>query len=193
MALSSKLFSWAFKPLMVVAMAACVLMLVPWASWAQSPCSGGACLDITVSPDPATVGQPLTITITASCAPGSSCASTDTSGLTDTLPSGMSNVSATASGDQPANCTEGATTVTCAPETYTDTTPFVETISAVPTQCGTFSDTAKGAAPATFTVVGCSTPTYSNTQYGYGDMQYSPSYSGTQYGWTNRHLGCKNA
>jgi uncharacterized repeat protein (TIGR01451 family) len=190
MTLSGKPFSLAFKLLMVVAMAACVLILVPWASWAQSPCSGGACLDITVSPDPATVGQPLTITITVSCAPGSTCSSNDTSGLTDTLPSGLSNVSATASGDQPAKCTESAAgTVRCAPETYSDTTPFVVTISAVPTQCGTFSDTVKGAAPATFTVGGCSTPTYGNTQYGYGDMQYgyddmqySPTYSNMQYG-----------
>ena len=174
MALNGKPFSWAFKLLMVVATAACVLLLVPGA-WAQSPCSGSACLDITVSPDPATVGQPLTFTITASCAPGSACASDDTSGLTDTLPSGMSNVSATASGDQPANCTESAGTVKCAPEVYSDATPFVETISVVPTQCGTFSDTAKGAgdmtASATFTVVGCSTttdtsPTSSDMQYG---------------------------
>lgn len=183
MALNGKPFSWAFKVLMVVATAACVLMLVSRA-WAQSPCSGSACLDITVSPDPATLGQPLTFTITASCPSGVSCANDDTTGVTDTLPSGMSNVSATASGDQPANCTESVGTVRCAPEVYTDTTPFVETISAVPTQCGKFSDTAKGAsdmtASTTFTVVGCSTTT--DTSPTSSDMQYSPTSGDTQYG-----------
>lgn len=163
MALSSKPFSWAFTLLAIVVVAVCVLMVVP-RTWAQeAPCSGGACLDITLSPNPVNVGQPLTFTITASCAPGPACSSRNSSGLTDTLPPGVTYVSATASGAQPANCTESAGIVRCAPEAYTDTTPFVETISVIPMQCGTFSNTANGAADltasATFTVVGCPTPT----------------------------------
>ena len=187
MALSGKPFSWAFKLLMAVAMAACVLMLVPRA-WAQgAPCSGGPCLDITVSPNPATVGQQLTFTITASCAPGSTCATNDTSGLTDTLPTGMTYVSATASGAQPANCTQSAGTVKCAPEVYTDTTPFVETITVVPTQCGTFSNTAKDAltASAPFTVEGCSTSTSGDTgatpAAAPNTTDSSPTYGAMQY------------
>ena len=101
--------------------------------------------------------------------------------VTDTLPPSVRFVSASASGAfAPVTCGESASTVTCNPETYckgtlkgigcpegTGEVPYVETITVIPTQCGTFTNTVidsvqqsplfvgGGPVSATFTVVGC--------------------------------------
>ena len=76
-------------------------------------------------------------------------------------------------GNQPQpTCSESAGTVTCTPVSYFFDTeagtavPFVATIEVIPTQCGTFTNTASAdldgtTASETFTVEGCvpTTPT----------------------------------
>ena len=136
---------------------------------------GDVCLEKTATPDPATVGEPLTFTITGFCTTDNCGAvSTTESGLTDTLPAGLEFVSASATGyggpifgNQPQpTCSESAGTVTCTPVSYFFDTeagtevPFVATIEVIPTQCGTFTNTASlpdfpQSVSETFTVVGC--------------------------------------
>src|SRR5215213_9432774 len=102
MALIGGPFSWTFKPLMVVAMVACVLTLVSQVQGQTNGTPGGTCntaidtptcLDDTASPNPVTVGQPLTFTITTSSPPSGNCAQTNSCGgfetLTDALPEGL--------------------------------------------------------------------------------------------------------
>jgi len=134
---------------------------------------GGACLEKTAAPDPVTVGEPLTFTIRGYCEDGCLVFSGYQGGLTDTLPAGLEFVSATATGytdnwiPQP-TCSESAGTVTCTPVAFVASNqpgqemdvPFVATIEVIPTQCGTFTNTASLAAlrlsvSETFTVVGC--------------------------------------
>jgi len=117
--------------------------------------SGHFCLEKTATPDPVEVGETLTFTITGFCTTGN-CERRSSLGLTDTLPEGVEFVSATATGyggtelfpiPQP-TCSESAGTVTCAPVNFRfdeeDGTeiPFVATIEVIPTQCGTFTNTA---------------------------------------------------
>ena len=130
--------------------------------------TGGVCLEKTAAPDPVTVGEPLTFTIRGYCEDG--CLVLQ-GGLTDTLPAGLEFVSATATGyteygiPQP-TCSESAGTVTCTPVAFASNqpgqemdVPFVATIEVIPTQCGTFTNTASMAfglsVSETFTVVGC--------------------------------------
>jgi hypothetical protein len=137
------------------------------------------CLEKTATPDPVTVGDPLTFTIRGYCIsiPGICGYFAPPSGVTDTLPAGLEFVSASATGyggpelgnpPQP-TCSESEGTVTCAPVAYYfDTSevaeetevPFVATIEVIPTQCGTFTNTASLPAldqsvSEIFTVVGC--------------------------------------
>jgi hypothetical protein len=130
------------------------------------------CLEKTSSPDPVTVGEPLTFTIRGYCINEAGCVLVSAyEGLTDTLPAGLEFVSATATGyteygiPQP-TCSESAGTVTCTPVAFASNqpgqemdVPFVATIEVIPTQCGTFTNTASMAfglsVSETFTVVGC--------------------------------------
>jgi hypothetical protein len=125
------------------------------------------CLEKTASPDPVTVGEPLTFTIRGYCSPeGLGCSLGAPQGVTDTLPAGLEFASASATGEtQPSpTCSESEGTVTCAPLAYqagpeTDL-PYVATIEVVPTRCGTFTNTASlpdfgQSVSETFTVVGC--------------------------------------
>jgi len=119
----------------------------------------------TSTPDPVQVGQQLTFTISDFCAPGITCDVSAAEGLTDTLPAGSEFVSASATGSEPATCSESAGTVTCTPIAYTTSVPFVATIVVIPRQCGTFTNTANDtsilngtgflSASETFTVEGC--------------------------------------
>ena len=184
MALSGRPIGLAFKLLMVVAMVAGLLVVVPQAQAQGASTPGGQCttinganycIDKTVSPAQATVGQPITFTITVgltNCS-GALCGlGADT--ITDTLPAGVTLVSATAistspfAGIQP-TCTNAGNTVTCTPlrSEFTNVPapqafPSIATIVVTPTQCGTFTNTATSlgfgiSASADFTV-GCATP-----------------------------------
>lgn len=130
------------------------------------------CLEKTATPDTVQVGESLTFTIRGFCTfpeenVSGGCGLGNSQGLTDTLPAGLEFVSATATGVDPATtCSESAGTVTCAPVTFTNDpvageVPFVAIIEVIPTQCGTFTNTAtmNGGGPPpvseTFTVVGC--------------------------------------
>jgi hypothetical protein len=146
-------------------------------SRADVVCDGIFCLEKTANPDPVTVGEPLTFTITGYCIPeeGSSCGRlSPVVGLTDTLPAGVDFVSASATGyggplfgNQPQpTCSESDGTVTCTPVAFLfdaptgEETPFVATIEVIPRQCGTFTNTASlvifnQSVSETFTVEGC--------------------------------------
>lgn len=149
------------------------------------------CWEKTATPDPVKVGEPLTFTIRAFCTSpgGGGCGLSSPQGLTDTLPAGVEFVSASATGYLPATCSEIAGTVRCDPLSFfkaSDGTevPFVATIEVIPTQCGTFTNTAT--APGfsdylppvseTFTVEGCVPTTKAQCKkggwrdYGYPDQ-----------------------
>jgi uncharacterized repeat protein (TIGR01451 family) len=131
----------------------------------EPPCTTLFCLDKTVTPNPATVGEPITFTITERCPGAPECRSGVD--LVDQLPSGLSIDSVDA--NEPTNpdyqCSTSGNTVTCPPfRNYFPTAPFTLTIVATPTECGTFTNTvskpATGTtATATFTVVRCPPPT----------------------------------
>jgi hypothetical protein len=106
------------------------------------------------------VGEPLTFTITGFCRidPAGVCISLSPA-VTDTLPDSVRFVSATArlEGTLPPlpfppptpTCTESGGTVTCGPEFFGDfgalggeIVDFVVEIVVIPTQCGTFTNTA---------------------------------------------------
>src|SRR5215218_416038 len=79
------------------------------------------CLEKTVSPNPVTVGQPLTFTITETCPPDS-CGGFSNIHIIDVLPSGVTFVSAEANqppaphpGYPAPTCTENAGTIDCSP------------------------------------------------------------------------------
>jgi hypothetical protein len=156
--------------------AAMVVGLLAFATSARADvdCQDIFCLEKTATRDPATVGEPLTFTITGYCTPDISCGRRSISGLTDTLPAGLEFVSATATGyggtelspiPQP-TCSESAGTVTCTPVAFFFDTrdgtavPFEATIEVIPRQCGTFTNTASlpgfdQSVSETFTVEGC--------------------------------------
>jgi Ca2+-binding RTX toxin-like protein len=83
--------------------------------------------------------------------------------VSDTLPPGLDFVSASATGvGIPPICSQRAGTVFCSPSVYSDTIPFVMTIKVIPTQCGTFTNTATFvglplSVSERFTVEGCPT------------------------------------
>jgi uncharacterized repeat protein (TIGR01451 family) len=110
-------------------------------SRADVACNEISCLEKTASADPVTVGQPLTFTITGSCPPGTDpCGVSSRDGVTDTLPAGLEFVRASATGG--ATCSESAGTVTCAPFSFGTAGSDVVTIEVIPTECGTFTNTA---------------------------------------------------
>jgi uncharacterized repeat protein (TIGR01451 family) len=122
-------------------------MVVGLLGYANSSRADVACFDVffcmekTSTPDPVTVGEPLTFTIRGFCA--TECAFSSL-GITDTLPAGLEFVSASATGQNNPTCTfsESARTVTCAPTVYSTGEPFEATITVIPRECRTFTNTA---------------------------------------------------
>jgi hypothetical protein len=125
---------------------------------------GGICMEKTASADPVKVGDQLTFTIRGFCEPGQSCLQSGPFELTDTLPAGLEFVSATATGPNNPTCSHSAGTVTCAPYNFDNASPFEATITVIPRECGTFTNTATepffgDSVSETFTVEGCVPPT----------------------------------
>ena len=155
------------------------------------------CIDKTANPGTVSVGEPITFTITQRCPNSVGCIYGGATPLVDALPpdAGFTDVSVDAVGaSQPPDydavgpslpldyqCTTSGNTVTCPGEHYfTATQPFVLTIVATPTECGTFTNTASAdpsTASVTFTVVGCqpSPPTTKDRckKGGYREFGYS--------------------
>jgi hypothetical protein len=98
------------------------------------------CMEKTASAETVKVDEPMTFTIIGSCLLGDDCRGFFILGVTDTLPAGLEFFSA--STNTSATCSESAGTVTCAPLSFSQATPFVETITVIPRQCGTFTNTA---------------------------------------------------
>ena len=140
---------------------------------AQEPCNTAFCLDKTAEPSTVAVGEPITFTIYERCAGGAiNC--TVFVPLVDTLPpdAGLTVNSVDAAGGTglPSGyqCSTSGNTVTCpgagGERETTRTQPFVLTIVATPTQCGSFTNTATNdldpsvglyTVEAAFTVEGC--------------------------------------
>ena len=126
----------------------------------EPPCTTLYCLDKTATPNPATVGEPITFTITERCPGGIECI--DNSVLVDQLPSGLTVESV----DPAGTCSWSGNTVTCGRRIFFPNAPFTLTIVATPTGCGTFTNTAShtggefnATAEVTYTVVRCPPPT----------------------------------
>jgi uncharacterized repeat protein (TIGR01451 family) len=128
----------------------------------EPPCTTTFCLDKTADPNPATVGEPITFTITQRC-PNTSPPAFCHAGfpLVDELPSGLTVDSVDANAPMQPNyqCTTSGNIVTCAEaREFSATQPFTLTIVATPTTCGAFTNTASAgpnSGKVTFTVVGC--------------------------------------
>jgi Bacterial Ig-like domain len=124
----------------------------------EPPCDFDFCLDKTATPNPATVGEPITFTINERCVTQSTAGCESTQNIVDELPSGLSIVSVEDS-DPNIQCTTSENTVTCPGDrSTTPTSPFTLTIVATPTECGSFTNTVSklvNTARVTFTVEGC--------------------------------------
>ena len=108
------------------------------------------CIDKTVSPNPATVNEPITFTLTASCEGEGPIDCLGVAIIEDTLPAGVTFVSATASGgifQAPACAPPAGQTVTCTGG-INEENPITVIIEAIPTQCGDFTN------PASVTLFG---------------------------------------
>jgi hypothetical protein len=193
-----------YAKLLVLSATLTAVMVVGLLAFATSARADVACVDLgsgvgdifclkkTATPDPVEVGEPLTFTIRGFCdvtAPGVESCGLFGGVIADTLPAGVKFVSASATGVEPATCSESAGTMTCGPVSYffhTGTvpdippeipleTPFVATIEVIPTQCGTFTNTASygtgESVSETFTVVGC-VPTSEEQCKGGGYVQF---------------------
>jgi uncharacterized repeat protein (TIGR01451 family) len=185
-----------YARLLVLSATLTVAMVVGLLAYATSAraevtCGGQSdafCLEKTPTPDTVTVGEPLIFTIRGFCANDISCTlDIEDAGVTDTLPTGLEFVSASATGygePQP-TCSESEGTVTCTPVAYMADreagieVPFVATIEVIPTQCGTFMNTASfldQSVSETFTVEGCVPTTKAQCKnggwrdYGYSDQ-----------------------
>ena len=129
----------------------------------EPPCTALFCLDKTATPSTATVGEPITFTISERCpfnAPG--CSTSFSSPLVDQLPSELT-IDSVEDSDPNNECTTSGNTVTCSgfSRFSSPTAPFTLTIVATPTECGTFTNTATNplfTATSTFTVEGCPPP-----------------------------------
>jgi Domain of unknown function DUF11 len=127
----------------------------------EPPCTTLFCLDKTATPNPATVGEPITFTITERCPGGGPAGCTDIQTLVDQVPPELTVDSVAPAG----TCSATGNTVTCGTRVSLPTQPFTLTIVATPTECGTFRNTAShgggfpSTATVTFTVVGCPPPT----------------------------------
>lgn len=105
---------------------------------------GQICLEKTVSPNPGIVGQPITFTVTQENLSPTSFNPLPTT-LEDVLPPGLQVVSVT----PPCTLNAPTNTVTCPPRTLPAFGEFTFTITAIPTQCGSFVNTARELAPNT--------------------------------------------
>jgi hypothetical protein len=128
----------------------------------RSANTGIFCMEKTATPDPVKVGQTLTFTIRGFCEEGILCDTFSEAGMRDTLPpdAGLEFVSASATGLGDPTCSESAGTVTCAPFAYQTFSPFEATIKVIPSECGSFTNTATDlgtgdSASETFAVEGC--------------------------------------
>ena len=137
----------------------------------EPPCTSQFCIDKTATPSTVSVGEQITFTITQRCpASEQGCMDGLSIPLVDTLPpdAGFTVDSVDAVGPSlppDYQCTTSGNTVTCpGGRLFTPTQPFVLTIVATPTGCGTFTNTASAGSSTgsvTFTVEGCvpTTPT----------------------------------
>jgi fimbrial isopeptide formation D2 family protein len=119
----------------------------------EPPCTTDFCIDKTANPLTVAVGEQITFTITERCPETLGCGTTYP--LSDTLPAGLTLVSAEAS-QADALCTASGNTVECTGlRTSNPTAPFTLTIVATATECGTFTNTAStvlSSGSVTFTV-----------------------------------------
>jgi uncharacterized repeat protein (TIGR01451 family) len=135
------------RRLLVLSATLTAAMVVGLLGYANSSRADVACFDVffcmekTSTPDPVTVGQPLTFTIRGFCA--TECSVTGLR-ITDTLPADadLEFVSASATGKDNPTCSQSAGTVTCAPLVFSTGEPFEATIKVIPRECGTFTNTA---------------------------------------------------
>ena len=120
----------------------------------EPPCNFNFCLDKTADPNPATVGEPITFTITERCPGGGPAGCTDIQTLVDQVPPELTVDSVAPAG----TCSATGNTVTCGTRVSLPTAPFTLTIVATPTECGSFTNTAShgggisATAKVTFTV-----------------------------------------
>jgi hypothetical protein len=164
----------------------------------EPPCTTNFCLDKTATPGTVSVGEPITFTITQRCPDNEEgCIDGVSIPLVDTLPpdAGFTDVSVDAVGPSlPPEylCTTSGNTVTCpGGRVFTPTQPFVLTIVATPTECGTFTNTASASsstASVTFTVEGCvpTTPTTKEQCKNGGFMEFGYSNQGRCVSDVNR-------
>ena len=121
----------------------------------EPPCNAELCLDKTATPSTATVGEPITFTISERCPFNGPGCINDRFPLVDQLPSELS-IDSVEDSDPNNQCTTSGNTVTCSPNRFSSpTAPFTLTIVATPTECGTFTNTANNGfftATSTFTV-----------------------------------------
>ena len=128
------------KLLLLALMAAGVLVFASAALAQPSSNNGQTTLTKTASPNPVTVGQQLTFTLTETADPAAGYVSRS---VIDTLPAGVRFVSATSS---QGTCAfdPGANTVTCGPFFLLFSgSPFTASIVVVPTKPGTITNTAR--------------------------------------------------
>jgi hypothetical protein len=158
----------------------------------EPPCTTLFCIDKTATPNPATVGDPITFTITQRC-PIASALCIGNQVLVDDLPpeAGLTNVSV----DPATVCsTTSENTVTCGQRVFTATAPFTLTIVATPTECGTFKNTASqsggefnATAEVTFTVVGCPPPTKEECKNGGWEEFGFPNQGRCERAWNRQN------
>ena len=160
----------------------------------EPPCTTNFCLDKTATPGTVSVGEPITFTITQRCpASEQGCLDTISIPLVDTLPpdAGFTVDSVDAVGPSlppDYQCTTSGNTVTCpGGRFFTETQPFVLTIVATPTECGTFTNTANNGfftATSTFTV-DCVPTTKEQCKKG-GFREFGYPDQGTRISFVNR-------
>jgi Domain of unknown function DUF11 len=116
---------------------------------AQEPCTVDGCIDKTATPDTVAVGEPVTFTVTERCIfPTAVCV--NTLELTDAVPSAFT-IDSVADSQPNYECSTSGNLVTCPGlprfRTYSPANPFVLTIVATPTECGSFTNTALVGSP----------------------------------------------
>ena len=121
----------------LVGLAAIALLVPPTGAAGQDDTSADLTLGKTDSPDPATVGQPLTYTI--AIGNGGPAAPDDVT-VVDTLPSSVTFGSASSSRG---TCTESSGTVTCDLGTLESGANVTITIQVTPNQAGPIDNTAR--------------------------------------------------
>jgi hypothetical protein len=146
-----------------------------WAQQAQAqdPCTKDLCIDKTASASSIAIGEPVTFTVTERCFTAGFCG--DFFDLTDVVPSAFT-IDSVADSEPDYECSTSANTVTCpGVRVFTPANPFVLTIVATPTECGSFTNTATRAssvAQATVTVACLPTTKQQCKNGGWRDFDY---------------------